>query len=118
MQPMPMSQNISRPFVVGLVMLLLFISVQTDWGSGKQQPGGRRADLRQLGFPAAPQGPQLPSTKEKVSTLVELEAPVATIVDFMRKSCRLCCPQIIYELSLSNDKLEVSSQIVSCSGGI
>ena len=115
MQPMPMSQNISRPFVVGLVMLLLFISVQTDWGSGKQQPGGRRADLRQLGFPAAPQGPQLPSTKEKVTT-VELEAPVATIAHFMRKSCRLCCLQIIYELSLSNDKLEVSAQIVSRSG--
>ena len=118
MQPMPMSQNISRPFVVGLVMLLLFLSMQTDWGSGKQQPGGRRADLRQLGFPAAPQGLQLPSTKEKVTT-VELDAPVATIAHHsMRESCEFCCLQIIYELSLSNDKLEVRTQIVSRSGGL
>ena len=40
-------QGVSRPFIVGLVMLLLFLSLQTDWtatrsGSG----GGRKADFR------------------------------------------------------------------------
>lgn len=66
MQPVPMSQGISRPFVVGLVMLLLFISMQTDWSSVKQQSGARRADLRQVGFAASPEAEQLPSLREKV----------------------------------------------------
>ena len=65
MQPIPVSQGISRPFVVGLCMLLLFLSMQTDWGAVRTSSGGRRGDLRQLGFPASPSGSQ-PSNREKV----------------------------------------------------
>ena len=67
MQPVPMAQGISRPFVVGLVMLLLFLSMQTDWGSNKPQSGSRRADLRQLGLVGSPDAAELPTAREKVS---------------------------------------------------
>lgn len=36
------SQGVSRPFVVGLILLLLFLSVHTDWGSS------RRGEAKQM----------------------------------------------------------------------
>ena len=53
MQPMPAGGNpggVSRPFFVGLVLLLLFLSMQTDW----PPQGSARGPLHsKIGAPSA-----------------------------------------------------------------
>ena len=39
----PQGQGTSRPFVVGLVLLILFLSIQSDWSPG---PRRDKRDLR------------------------------------------------------------------------
>ena len=51
MQPMPAANytGVSRPFVVGLILLMLFLSMQTDWSP----QGGRGPLAGKLGAPSA-----------------------------------------------------------------
>ena len=89
--PVNGGQGISRPFVVGLILLLVFLGMQSDFVPS------RPADSA-----AADTGQTKDSTKERVSHLY-----------LVRKSALLCSnlrllhAQIILELSKSNEKLEV-----------
>ena len=51
MQPMPAANytGVSRPFVVGLILLMLFLSMQTDWSP----QSGRGPLAGKLGAPSA-----------------------------------------------------------------
>ncbi|KAK9810654.1 hypothetical protein WJX73_007771 [Symbiochloris irregularis] len=61
-QPMPNgASGISRPFVVAVVLLLLFLSIQTDWSPPR---GQAKRDPRILA--AAPEALLREATKEKI----------------------------------------------------
>ena len=66
MQPLPnAAPGISRPFVVAVVLLLLFLSTQTDWSPPQKGSPGKRDRELQAEAPAAL---SKEGTKERVST--------------------------------------------------
>lgn len=99
--PVNGGQGISRPFVVGLILLLVFLGMQSDFVPS------RSADSPALGE-FSPNGKD--STKERVG-IDSLRLSVSALL--FSATCwpshkLLDCLQIILELSQSNEKLEVT----------
>ena len=66
MQPLPNgAPGISRPFVVAVVLLLLFLSMQTEWSPSPRGGSSGKRDARQL-HAEAPGTLTRETTKEKV----------------------------------------------------
>lgn len=98
--PVTGGQGISRPFVVGLILLLVFLGMQSDFVPPRSADSPAAEELIASGKD---------STKERVQTIsVHRLLGVLWAGDVCQQSSEsLIYLQIILELSKSNEKLEV-----------
>ena len=93
--PVNGGQGISRPFVVGLILLLVFLGMQSDLVPSRPESTSEEAAA-----------PAKDTTKERVcSDFLPDHYNNTLYTHILYKLCT--CLQIILELSKSNEKLEV-----------